>query len=51
MPGAKIGVNSFIKVCDIGVFDSIITDWNCLEEELAAIEETGAEITLVEEIK
>lgn len=51
MPGAKIGVNSFIKVCDIGVFDSIITDWNCPEEELAAIEETGAEITLVEEIK
>lgn len=44
-------MNSFIKVCDVGVFDSIITDWNCPEEELAAIEETGAEITLVEEIK
>ena len=51
MPGAKIGVNSFIKVCDMGEFDSIITDWNCPEEELAAIEETSAEITLVEELK
>ena len=47
----KIGVDSFIKVCDVDAFDSIITDWDCVEDQIAAIEERGVEITVVEEPK
>lgn len=32
-------------------FDSIITDWDCVEDQIAAIEERGVEITVVEEPK
>ena len=31
--------------------DSIITDWDCVEDQIAAIEERGVEITVVEEPK
>lgn len=51
IPGAKVGVDSFIKVCDADVFDSIITDWDCVEEQILAMEEKGVEITIVEEPK
>ena len=51
IPGAKIGVDSFIKVCDADAFDSIITDWDCVEDQIAALEEKGVEITVVEEPK
>lgn len=51
LPGAKVGVDSFIKVCDADVFDSIITDWDCVEEQILAMEEKGVEITIVEEPK
>lgn len=51
MPSAKIGVDSFIKVCDVEVFDSIITDWECLEEHIAVIKEKGIDIIVVEEPK
>lgn len=51
IPGAKVGVDSFIKVCDVDVFDSIITDWDCVEEQILAMEEKGVEITIVEEPK
>lgn len=51
IPSSKIGVDSFIKVCDVDLFDSIITDWNCVEDQIAAIEEKGVEITVVEEPK
>lgn len=51
IPGSKIGVDSFIKVCDIDAFNSIITDWDCVEEYVTAMEEKGIEITVVEEIK
>ncbi len=51
IPSSKIGVDSFIKVCDIDAFDSIITDWDCAEDQIAAIEEKGIEITVVEEPK
>ncbi|MBQ7874111.1 MAG: DeoR/GlpR transcriptional regulator [Oscillospiraceae bacterium] len=47
----KIGVNSFIKVCDANIFDYIITDWDCSEEHLAAFESEGIYITVVEEPK
>ena len=51
IPGDKIGVDAFMKVCDVDVFDSIITDWDCVEEQIAAIEEKGVRITVVEEPK
>ena len=51
MSGTKIGVNAFIKVCDVDCFDTIITDWDCTEEQIAAIGEKCAEIIVVEESK
>ncbi|MCQ2446725.1 MAG: DeoR/GlpR family DNA-binding transcription regulator [Clostridia bacterium] len=51
MPGAKIGADAFIKVCDVTVFDEVITDWDCTEEQIAAIEEKGVKITAVGESK
>lgn len=48
IPGAKIGVNSFIKVCEADVFDSVITDWDCVEDQIAAIEEKGIAVIVVE---
>ena len=51
MPSSKIGVDSFVKVCDVDMFDSVITDWDCVEEQAAAIEKRGVEITIVEELK
>ena len=49
LPGAKIGVDSFVKVCDAEVFDCLITDWDCVEDQLTAIEEKGLEIIVAEE--
>ncbi|MBQ8800024.1 MAG: DeoR/GlpR transcriptional regulator [Lachnospiraceae bacterium] len=51
LPSAKIGVDSFVKVCDIDVFDEIITDWDCVEEQVTALEEKGVTVTIVEEGK
>lgn len=48
---SKVGVDSFIKVCDVDAFDYIITDWDCVEDQIAAIEEKGVEVTVVEEPK
>ena len=50
IPGAKIGVDSFIKVCDAEAFDGIITDWDCVEDQAAALEEKGIRVTVVEEV-
>lgn len=47
IPSNKIGVNSFIKVCDAAVFDEIITDWDCVEEQAAALQELGIHVTIV----
>lgn len=51
MPGAKIGVDSFIKVCEAEVFDSLITDRDCVEDQMIAIEEKGIAVTVVGESK
>ena len=51
LPGAKIGVDSFVKVCDVEVFDSIVTDWDCVEDQITAMEEKGVEVIVVEESK
>ncbi len=49
LPGSKIGTDSFIKVCDAEEFDGVITDWECLEEQIAALEDKGVAVTVVEE--
>jgi len=51
IPGAKVGVDSFIKVCEADTFDSIITDWECVEDQITVLEEKGVEVTVVEEAK
>lgn len=48
IPGSKVGTDSFIKVCDLNTFDTIITDWECLEEQVAAFEDQGIEVVVVE---
>lgn len=49
IPSNKVGVNSFIKVCDAEAFDSVITDWDCVEDQIAALEDKGISVTVVEE--
>jgi len=51
MPSSKVGVDSFVKVCEVDEFDSIITDWDCVEDQISAIEEKGVEVIVVEEAK
>lgn len=51
MPGAKVGRNAFAKVCEADIFDNVITDWECLPEQAAALEEQGIAVTCVEEPK
>ena len=51
IPSSKIGVNSFIKVCEAETFDMVITDWDCVEEQLSALEEKGVDVVVVEEPK
>ncbi len=48
LPGCKIGVDSFIKVCDAAAFDVLITDWDCLDEQRTALSELGLAVTIVE---
>ncbi len=51
MPSSKIGIDSFIKVCDAEEFDSVITDWDCSEEHISEIESTGVKVTIAGEAK
>lgn len=44
----KVGVDAFIKVCDVEKFDLLITDWDCVEDEIAKIEEKGVEVLMVD---
>jgi DeoR/GlpR family transcriptional regulator of sugar metabolism len=48
LPSAKIGTDAFIKVCDTEKFDLLITDWDCVEEDIAKIEEKGVEVFIVD---
>ncbi|MBE6601644.1 MAG: DeoR/GlpR transcriptional regulator [Ruminococcaceae bacterium] len=50
MPSNKVGVNSFIKVCDVDEFDLLITDWDCAEEHISAIEDVGVKVIIVEDL-
>jgi len=49
MPSQKIGTDSFVKVCDASAFDTLITDWDCVEDELLKLEEQGLTVTVVEQ--
>lgn len=51
MPSSKIGVNSFVKVCDADIFDTVITDWDCAEEQISALEDTGVKVIVAGEPK
>ncbi len=51
MPGTKIGTDAFIKVCAAEEFDTVITDWECIEECAAALEKKGIEVLCVEKEK
>lgn len=51
IPSSKIGTDAFIKVCEAEQFDTVITDWDCAEDRIAAFEEKGVEVTVVEEPK
>ncbi len=48
LPNHKVGVKAFIKVCDTNSFDTLITDWDTVEDELIKIEEKGVEVVIVE---
>ena len=48
MPHQKIGVDAFVKVCDAAAFDVLITDWNCVEDELVKLEDLGVSVTVVD---
>lgn len=51
IPSNKVGIDSFIKVCEAEKFDTIISDWDCVEDEVVALEEKGINVILVEEEK
>ena len=47
MPSQKIGADAFVKVCDASAFHELITDWDCVEDELIRLEEQGVQVTVV----
>ena len=49
MPGKKVGHDSFIKVCDIGEFNEIVTDWTADTAILDELTSAGLSITTVKE--
>lgn len=51
MPGTKIGVNAFIRVCDAEVFDAVITDGDCVDERIAALKERKIDVIVTGERK
>jgi len=48
MPGRKVGRNAFILVCPAERFDTLITDWEGVEDELLKIGEAGVEVIALE---
>ena len=48
MPNQKIGFKAFIKVCEANKFDTLITDWDAVEDELAKLEDVGVKVVVVE---
>lgn len=50
MPSSKIGTDAFIKVCDVELFDEIITDSECHEDHIIMLEDQGVCITVTQQI-
>ncbi|MDR1687624.1 MAG: DeoR/GlpR family DNA-binding transcription regulator [Clostridiales bacterium] len=48
MPNQKIGFKAFIKVCDTNKFDTLITDWDAIEDQLNKIEEAGVKVIVTD---
>lgn len=48
MPNQKIGFKAFIKVCDANKFDTLITDWDAVEDELNKFEEAGVQVIIAD---
>ncbi|MCL1787797.1 MAG: DeoR family transcriptional regulator, partial [Defluviitaleaceae bacterium] len=48
MANQKVGFKAFIKVCDAGKFDVLVTDWDAVEDALNRIEEAGVKVVVVE---
>lgn len=48
IPSTKVGVNSFIKVCNAEIFDAVITDWDCVEDQISALEDKGIQVIVVD---
>lgn len=51
LPSSKIGTDAFVKVCEATAFDTILTDWDCLDEQRLSLTEQGIEMVVVEEPK
>lgn len=49
MPSKKLGFKVFIKVCGADKFDTLVTDWDAVEDELAKIEELGVKVIVAEQ--
>jgi len=48
LPHQKIGFRAFIKVCNTDCFDTLITDWDAVEDELSKIEDCGVQVIIAE---
>ena len=49
VPHNKVGFEGFLKVAEPSQFDTLITDWDAVEEELARIQDTGVDVLVVEQ--
>lgn len=49
VPHSKLGFEGFLKVADASRFDTLITDWDAVEEELARIQDMGVDVIVAEE--
>lgn len=49
VPNNKVGFEGFLKVADATRFDTLITDWDAVEEELTRIQDTGVDVIVVEQ--
>ena len=47
-PAEKIGIDSIVSICPASRLNTIITDWDALEEDLKAFDELGINIDIVE---
>lgn len=47
-PTEKIGFESIVSICPANRLDTLITDWNALEEDLAKFDKQGIEVVVVE---